>query len=124
MPPLLLNGAPFDVYTHAPSGAREYLLISQPTAQLGAGSAGCAAWDCTLLLNVYTCFAQNDTVTELPAYDLSSQVLTRLVNQRLPLPAPLTMSPIDLTLATTTKDFDDQYVYVMRHLRLRFFLYQ
>lgn len=123
-PPLLLDSAPFPVYTHVQREQYDYLLISQPTANTSGGSAGCTAYDCTVLLSVYTSFPVAGQVSELPAYDLSSQVLSRLLYQRIPLPLGLSMSPVELAQATTVQDSDDSRVYVMRHLRLRFSVYE
>ena len=122
-PPIPFEGDALPVYAHVPRNADDYLLISQPTLVEGFGFAACASWDCTMLLSIYTGFADEETVSESFAYALSNEVLMRLLGQRLALGGGLQMSPITVALATTTQTSDSDKVYVARILRLRFTVY-
>lgn len=122
-PPIPFEGNALPVYAHVPRNADDYLLISQPTLVENPGFAACAAWDCTVMLSIYTGFADEEAVTELFAYALSNEVLGRLLGQRLPLGFDFQMSPITVALATTTQSFDADKVCVARVLRLRFTVY-
>jgi hypothetical protein len=120
--PLVTGAATFPVYTTVQLGRDEYVLISQPTLTTGSGSSGCEAWDATLLLSVYTKFAQRSTVSWEPALEIGAQIAERLLHQQLPL-NNFSMSPIELVMANTGQSSDDTAVYVQHTMRLRFAVY-
>ena len=123
-PALLRDASTFPVVVHAQAGSQEYLLLSQCTSVQTSASAACREWNCTLLLTIVTRFEQANLVSEIPAYDLSEQVFSRLVDQRLDLVGGFSMSPIEVALANNLHEYDQQAVNVLRYLRLRFSVYQ
>jgi hypothetical protein len=116
-----LNGLALPVYVTLPLGVDQYVLISQPTLTPGSGSAACMAWDATLLLSVYTKFERGNANVE-PALDVSAEIMSRLVNQRLTLTG-FSMSPIEVQRLSLPQRYDDLNVYVQDNLRLRFTVY-
>jgi hypothetical protein len=122
-----LTGLALPVYTSVPPKGKnqksvdEYVLISQPTLVMGRGSAACVTWDATLMLSVYTKFDRSK-VSLVPALNVSSEIMERLLNQRLNL-SELSMSPIEVQRLSMPQRFDDLHVYVQDNLRLRFEVY-
>lgn len=122
-----LNGLALPVHTTIPlkdtqgNPIDEYVLISQPTLNLGSGSAACLAWDATLMLSVYTKFPRS-AVSVVPALTVSGEIMNRLLGQRLNV-GDFSMSPIEVQRLSMPQRYDDLNVYVQDNLRLRFEVY-
>jgi hypothetical protein len=117
-----LSGLALPVYTTLPLGIHQYVLLAQPTLVSGSGSATCLAWDATLLISVYTKFERGNINME-PGLDVSAEIMSRLVNQRLDL-GKFSMSPMELQRLGMPQRYDDLNVYVQDTLRLRCTVYQ
>jgi len=122
-----LNGLALPVHTTIPlkdtkgNPIDEYVLISQPTLNLGSGSAACLTWDATLMLSVYTKFPRS-AVSVIPALTVSGEIMNQLLGQRLDL-GTFSMSPLELQRLSLPQRYDDLNVYVQDNLRLRFEVY-
>ena len=98
--------------------AGHYVVLDQPTAVEVSGRAACKQWTCTALVDVVTQFP-GPALSSAPADALAEQVLVRLQDVALALPAGWQCGPGVLELQSEARETDGARLAVRRLLRLR-----
>lgn len=121
---LAVAGVPVPVYEHSvPAKTPFYVLLSEPVILTSGGRPGCRFWRCEVVVQAITRFA-GDTLTSVPANEITEQVLRRLQGVELAMPEfwqcmPGQLRPSDEGPAPTA----DAPPQVVRRLRLRWEVY-
>lgn len=96
---------------------KPYVLLTQPTDGDAGGGANCAAYSCTVTIDVVTQFT--GYVTSLPVEGIVSQIHERLRRKRLLLPAPWDCGPGVAAGSLQIEELDGEHQALRRVLRYR-----